>query len=237
MLMKLRQVMENLDQSRNRSYVLEVVEYIQKKMKTKTGEKDKIKHRWTPARVMLFEATLISLASRREALNDLEILTSSDLTTMTTTFEASLLSQLHKSLRKGKKLTENEKRLAIVPTINALTAIKVDKTKLALLADDATAFLSTINEMEHDVGMRLAVLFSGTPQDGGQIMDLQTSGDTLSIAGRQSILAIAQTQIDGKDQDDKLELLETICKAPFATVAGLHRLLATKYIISACAGL
>ena len=235
--MESRQVTENLDQPRNRIYALEMVDYVRKKLNTQTGENEKTKHKWNPARVALFEATLVSLAVKRDALDKLSILSSSDLLILTTSFEDSLLCKLQKSLRKGSKLQRDEKQNSIMSFIDALTAININKPKLASLVSDAKRFLETLDETEHDMGMRVAAFFSGIPQDDGETTNLKESGDTSTIAGRQSIIAIVQPMIDEKDQDDRLELLASVFSESYAISTELDRLLAVKHIISACSGL
>lgn len=231
------QVTENLDQPRNRLYAVEAVEYITKKLKNSTNKKDKPKHRWSPARVALFEATLGTFIAKREALNDLTILSSSDLASITTSFEDLLLHQLQKAIRKPKKIKEHEKRISIVATVDALAAMNVDKIKLAAFANEAKDFVFVLNTVKHELGAQLGSFLAPHFYADGQAVGPKTRGNTRSISGRKSIVANIQTEICSEDQDAKLELLKTLCRTPNTPPSDLDQLLSIRCMIVACTGL
>ncbi|KAH8596936.1 Urb2/Npa2 family-domain-containing protein [Bisporella sp. PMI_857] len=222
----------NLSQSRNRTYAEEALEYLKKNIKKKVDDDDKRKDKWSYATVALLEVTLNSFAAKRNALDELGILSSGDMASMTESFRRALLKQLERSIKKAKKHTGDEQFRLIDFIIDALTAVGVDEVKLAALSNDAKNFALSLDMSESDLGSRISNFFSThVRNEDGEIIDTRIGGDVASVSSRHALIKRLEAALDGKDQDDRLEILESLYRGS-SLVDQLDTLLAAKNIIA-----
>ncbi|KAG9242736.1 Urb2/Npa2 family-domain-containing protein [Calycina marina] len=222
----LLQVSENLDQTRNRSYAVEAIDYVTKKL-----NKEKSKHSWNAAaRVALFDAALSSLQDKHGVLNDLDIINKSNLDSLLVSFEKMLLAQLHKVFEKPANFTRSEKTQFVTVACDALTAMKVNAPRLEKLSIYADRFILSLGEAESDLKMRVGILLSTISEDYSK----QTASTTGSVMGRQSIRAARNNALKGTDSSNKLGLLKSTLQRSLGPSNELDNLLATKYTVAAC---
>jgi hypothetical protein len=226
----------NLDQSRDRAYTIEALEHFKKKTKAKTSEKTKSKDRWNFALVTLFEVLLTALAAKVDSLNDLDIIASKDLTSITENFKDTLLASLNACLRTN-KLKGELKRQSIICTLDALEALGIDGVKLNSIIQDAKSFILTLKDIEKEVVEHLDDFMARHARDkDDEAVDIKLGGNVKTMYGRQAILDKVQAIVKGKDQDDKLELLESLSVCRPSTLNPPEQLLSIYHVIKLCAG-
>ena len=215
---------------------MEAIDYLKLIIEKKNDTKGKSKDKWSYATITLFEATLTSLTASREALSNLAIMNSNYLTSITETFKDSLLAQFHRLLHKRKKLKGDHKPLSVVPIIDALTALGIDGAQLAALSDDAESFISSLPDSENDLKLTITDFFTTHLRNNdGEIVDAELKGDITTFRGRNSILKKTKAAVERKDQDDRLELLESLClKIP--DFPQIDTLLAVRNVVALCRG-
>jgi nucleolar pre-ribosomal-associated protein 2 len=211
---------------------------LQKKTKKKTDSKKKPKLDY--AQIALFEALILVFISRSTSLDDLGIITASELEEITTNFKSCLLAQLQQLLQKPKtssKDKEEAKHLTIVCALNAMASIGVDGTLLAKLVDDVKSFTATLADNELEIGKRLDTFMSihaQTPM--GELLESEITGDMSTIHGRRSIHEQATALIIRMDEPKKLECLKSLIEDSITSSKKLDKMLAARYVITACEG-
>jgi len=227
----------NLDQSRDKAYTSEALEHFIKTCKAEIGEKNEKKDRISFALISLFEILLVALAAKRETLDVLDIISSEKLTSMTNEFKETLLASLKASLKKSKKLGDGHKVLRITSTLDALEALGVDGVKLNDLTKYADSFILLTKDKHGEVVERLEnFMAQHIRNEDGDATGIKLGGNVETIYGRQAILNKVRSLIEGKDHDDKLELLESLCGRETPVSISLDQLLSTYHVMKLCAG-
>lgn len=229
----------NVDQPRSQEYVTEVISYIKKQTKGYGEEKEK--HGSNFASVTLCQVVFTSLLAKAAALNDLQIISSRKLESITDSFKDSLLLQLRSILRKPEKLASSSseaRSLKLFAIIDTLSTVGIGGVKLAELTDDAKSFIASLPETEHELVARLETFMTVYSRDtDGELLDTELKGDTLTIYGRQGIFANSMALTAGKSQQEKLNLLKSTFGKDLVGLSQLDKLLAARCIISTCNGL
>lgn len=225
----------NLDQSRDKAYTLEALEYIKYKTRVKVNEKSKSKDCWNFALVALFEIVLAVLATKKNILDDLSIISIAELTSITVDFTHSLISTMHKSLLKKKFKSEHQK-LSMLYKLDALEVLGFDRNTLNSLSEDADAFIESVKDENVDLAVRLEDFMAQHIHDeDDDPAGLRLVGSVDTIHGRQSLFGKAQTIAKSKDSEDKLELLASICKE-VTSQCPPDQLLSAYHVMKLCAG-
>lgn len=220
----------NLDQPGSQEYIKGAIDYIQRQ-----------KERVNFASVTLIQVTLNALSIKATTLNDLDILSSSQVERMRRSFTDSLLLQLSSLLKSGGKLSSNNESgngLELLSTIDALSTLSVDGAKLAKSLDDAKLSIASLAETDLELAARLETFITVLSHNAdGDFFDAEMKGDTSTIYGRQGILQKAAALTAGKCEQEKLQLLKSTFGENFVGLAQLDKLLAASHIISSCKGL
>jgi hypothetical protein len=230
----------NLDQARDRAYISEALDHLKKETKRKKIDGKTPKTKWCFSLVTLFEVVLTALRTKKTILNDLNIISNKDLTRIVDKFNGSLLEQLQNLLRKPKKFMkagkEDQMILSLDSTIEALAAMDVDRANLAELADGVNTVISSLNEEQQALAMRLETFMTPHAQNLGQLFRPNSEDKPSTVLGRQSIKEKADALTVGKNQAEKLEILKLMCERSSPPLTQLNRLFAAKNIIFSCDG-
>ena len=230
----------NLDQARNREYTLDALSHLRKKIKPKTDNKKT--HKLNFALIAMFEALVGAFAAKEKQLNDLDIILSDDLASLKNNLKTCLLAQLEDVLAKTKKSSKPDKQaersLTILSIIDALAKQEVDGSELANLVDAAKSFTASLDQADIDVGKRLDTFMATHSRSAElKVTDSEFGGDPSTVYGRQTIKETVQAIVTGKNQYQKLDLLNSILQDGAGGLLRLGSVLAVRYIIMACEGL
>ncbi|TAQ83921.1 hypothetical protein B7494_g7755 [Chlorociboria aeruginascens] len=232
----------NYDSStRNRAYASEALAYLQQ---TITEIKESHAKLSIPS-IVLSEILFTVLATKSDQLVALNIVGSTDLATCNQSFKTYLLSQFKKSLRKSTKhetkkgKPSRDESLLIYFTIEALAALGTDKSDLTKLAPDVKAYICSLDgDQELDASeicQRLETFMRIYAH--ADILDESSSNVENRIAtvyGRKSIMVVTQALTEGKKQEEKLKLLESLFEEGFEGDSQLDKILTARNIIEAC---
>jgi hypothetical protein len=233
-------MMVNPDQARDRQYITDALDYIQKRVKSKKIGSEKSKERWDFASATLCEVVLSAFKAKAEVLNDLDIISNKDLTKIGKKFVDSLLEDLKNFLRKPKNIKKADKSdqitQSIYVTIDTLSALNVKGSKLTELASEADAFIDSLSESHPNIVMKLRTFMSAYAEETRKAFPIYVEDDITTIIGRQFIKRNGQALTVGKSQAEKLKLLKSICGGPSTPLVQLDGLLAARHIITSCEG-
>lgn len=229
----------NLDQSRSQEYVSDTIAYMQKTCSA-PGKKSKADS-WDFASATLFQVLLSALSAKEETLDELNLISRSDLKGVENSFKDSLVVQMRSLLKKPEKLDSSSRtarHLELLSIIDVLTALGVDGLKLTELIDHAKTFINSLTETDGEVASRLETFISGHARnEDGELVDTELKGDALTTYGRQGIIDKANALVTGKSEKEKLELVQAIFGEDLAGISMLDKLLAARHVISTCKGL
>lgn len=176
------------------------------------------------------------MAAKKDTLQELDIISRDDLASLTTSFTDYLLSSLHYSIERAKKRSTHNHRL-IISIVDALEALGLDGVKLNELAEKIFGFVASLDATEKGLGERLENFLDLYSRDeDGEVVRVKLGGNVETIYGRQSILHKVQGLAKGKDTDDKLELLQTLCENSSSTSLSPDTLLSAHHLIKLCKG-
>ncbi|KUJ15450.1 uncharacterized protein LY89DRAFT_619376 [Mollisia scopiformis] len=209
----------NMDQKRNTTYITEAFKAIQKKV-SKASKKKQLNY----ALISIIGVALVAFREKEMALNDHDIILRDDLESITATFREALLIQLKQHLETEVHQISTE--IAMVSLIDALAALGVDASKLASLEDMGDQF-EGFEDNELNTRSRLQAFIAIYGREDIEHIDLR--GDATTIVGRESIVKRTQGATKGRNNAQKLELLQAVM-AGDATL--LDELLSTRQIIS-----
>jgi nucleolar pre-ribosomal-associated protein 2 len=232
-------VTANLDQPRNREYALGALNHLRKKTKSKSDSK-KI-HKLNYALITLFDTVIEAFAVKETQLNDLDIISRSDYTSVKNSFKRCLLGLLEELLtktRSSKAEKQAERSLTALSIIDALGKQEVNDSELTDVVDATKSFAAPPNEADIDVGKRLDTFLSmHSRSEELKMSGSEFGGDPLTVYGRKAIKETVQALVTGKDQHQKLDLLKSILEDEENGLLRLESVLAVRHIIMACEGL
>lgn len=233
-------MMINLDQARDRTYTLEALDHLQKKLKNKKADNKNLKPRFDFASVTLLEVVLTTFNAKAEILNKLNIVSSTALAKVVSKFTDSLLEDLKGLLQKPKKFKKaddyDQKKLSVLSRIDALTSLNIDKSKSAELTDDLNTLLASLSESQTEFATRLQTFIFAHAEEARKALPDSFNGDVSTIYGRHSINQNVNTRIVGKSHSEKLAILKSICEAASLPLVKLDQLLAARQLIISCEG-
>jgi hypothetical protein len=230
----------NLDQARDRAYISEALDHLKKETKKNKIDGKTPKKKWCFSLVTLFEVVLTALRTKKTILNDLNIISNKDLARIVDKFNGSLLEQLQNLLQKPKKFMKAGKGdqmiLSLDATIEALAAMDVDEANLAELADGVNTLISSLNETQQALAMRLETFMTSHALNPSKSLRQNSEDEPSTVFGRQSIEEKANALTVEKNQVEKLEILKSMCERSSSPLTQLDRLFAAKIIIFSCDG-
>ncbi|KAG0645375.1 Unhealthy ribosome biogenesis 2 [Hyphodiscus hymeniophilus] len=231
----LSHITANLDQSRNREYVLNALDHLRKKMRTRTG--DKIAHKLNFGLVALFEVLFEIFTAKAKQLNDLSIITQHDLSTLEETFQICLLSQLKHTLSKFKKTTkpgkQAERSIMLRSVIEALIKSSVDREKVASAVTEAKHFVTSLKNIDVELSRRLETLIAIYTPSADSPADSPLERDISAVDSRRELLEKTSEFIKSKSQSQKLALLQSALEEKQGWTQ-LDKLLISRQMIISC---
>ncbi|KAL3428237.1 Urb2/Npa2 family protein [Phlyctema vagabunda] len=222
----LSHAMANLEQPPSRKYVSDAVQYLQEVK----GEK-----RSPYVLTKLVEVLLKSLSTKTDSLAELDIITAAEFAETKKTFSKTLQHRLKKSLGSGILADDDTiESLEMLCTLDALKSAGVDGAKFSKIIKNLDD-LNLSKSSKLSTGKRLKV-FTATyvPEVAEQILEVEQENDINSLSGRMAIHDQAIALTHGKDEKEKLQLLQKIIGDDQKGLEQLDTLLTARHIISAC---
>jgi hypothetical protein len=235
----------NLDQSRNRAYIIEALDHLKQQIKAK---KDKVKSKAKPdfATVVLLDVVLISLGAKVTVLNDLDIISKKKFAKLVDTSREFLQDQLGLLLQKPDKFVKapegDHKVLSLYSIIDALLAMAVDEQKATDFMSVADGFLGSLHRshvltpVKHAVVTKLKALVQSYADDTSMIQNSSSDGELASVITRQYLERRVKTFADKQEEDGKLEMLESIFEKQSSLSISNSQLYISRSIIASSAG-
>ena len=229
----------NLDQPRNRGYVLEILDHLRKELNIKRSKK--VTHTMKSALLAQFQVLFDIFTTRATQLGDLDIIAYSDLTTLKEAFQALLLSQSESILTKLKQPSKSGKQaqrlLMLRSTLYALTKLELDRERVATAIVEARSFAASLENIDGDLHGQLETFRSiHTTSTKPPDIEIQLNGDVSTVIGRQGLVARTKHLIESMDHLQKLELVHSSMKQKSGWTQ-LDKLWAVRLIIISCEGL
>ncbi|CZR58084.1 uncharacterized protein PAC_07974 [Phialocephala subalpina] len=217
----------NLDQIRNKTYVVEAFKAIQKKV-SKASKKKQLDFALTGT----IEVALVAFHEKEMALNDQDIIPRDDIESITKSFTEALVNQL-KPLLTADHGSRSQKSayLGMGSIINALAALDVDALHVSKLENQVQEFIARDDESGSDLKARLGAFMRIHSSDGTIESDL--GGDVTTVSGRDLILQRTEAALVNKDHQQKLDLLQSIIDSDSTSLDQLDKLLAARHAINA----
>jgi nucleolar pre-ribosomal-associated protein 2 len=194
-------VLANADQARNTTYITEAFEIIRKKVHS-------TKKPLNFAVIGIFEVALAAFHEKEMALNDHDIIRREDLEDLTASFTVSLVNQLKTTLAFDEDDEQGLKELVVISIVDYLTILGVDAKSLTSLESVGGRFISNVGDKVNARTCLSNFLEAhGIEATSGP---RKQYGDVTSINGRDIILQRTRAAIAGKDNQQKLDLLQSM---------------------------
>ena len=231
-------ITSNLNQPRNREYILDALSHLRKRLKPKSG--DKMAHKLNFAQIALFEILFEAFTIRGTQLNDSDVVSHSDFLSLQDAFQTMLLNQLESVLAKMKKSSKPgkkaERSLMLRSTIDALTTSQVGQEKVARAVAEAKSFAASLKDTDIDLVRRLETFISVfTAYAKDEAVEAQFKGDVSTVNGRQALAETTFDFVKSKDQREKLALLHSSL-IKISDWPQLDKLWAVRHLIISCEG-
>lgn len=231
----------NLDQPRSQEYISDAIAYLRKQSPS-SRDRSKKDQSCDFASATLSQIVLSALLAKEITLDELKVISSDDLNDVAGSFKDTLRSQMKSLVKKTEKLANPidgaGRQLELLSIIDALTTLGVDGPKLAKLTGDVKSCVVSLTETQPEIGSRLDTFIAVHARDAdGELLDTELKSDSSTIYGRQEIIDKVAAMVTGKDQQEKLDLLQSTFGDDLAGLSQLDKLLAARYIISTCKGL
>jgi nucleolar pre-ribosomal-associated protein 2 len=230
-------VTANLDQTRNREYVLDSLSHLRKNLNASNNETHKLNF----ALVALLEVLFGLFTSREIQLNELDIIPRPEFLGLKKAFQNYLLSQLESLLTKIKKSSkpskQAERSVMLRSIMDALAELGADSGKIASTVAEARPFAASLKDSGTDLVRRLESLISiSTLSPNVPAVESQLEGDISTVYGRQALAERTCEFIKLKDQRQKLALLQSSLEQKWSWTQ-LDKLWAVRHMIISCEGL
>jgi len=188
------------------------------------------------------EALLTALAAKATSLNDLDIISSTDLATLSASFQDFCIAQLRDRLERKLKSSDIGSRkdgsLAISVVIDALASLNVHGSRVVELKEAADTYITKVNKGKPElvnIARRLETFIgSYVSKVGDQGFVPKLDGLHTTVDDRQSIQKSMAKLTTGMDGAEKFKLLSSILGDDWESMNQLDKLLAARHIISSC---
>ncbi|KAH8820032.1 Urb2/Npa2 family-domain-containing protein [Xylogone sp. PMI_703] len=220
-------VATNMDQTWNREYMLEAIQFLKKRIEVdkKSVEND------CYTLDTLAQVVATTLISNSVTINKLSVVSTSEYEDIISTYRSALLSRLKSLLHKPGKYDNDDsaRSLLLLATLNALETVGVDEGKLSKRAEDAQACVASMNERNLEIGREL-----GTFMAAHTHLETPFQGLATTTSGRKAISVSTLGLLDGLDEYGKLQVLQSLLEEAFDGPDALENLLAARQIIASC---
>lgn len=235
-------VLKNVEQPRNSTYISEAFRCLQKKVKAYSKENAVNSKHF--ALLSILGVALKELSLKEKTLENVGIFSTVDLQHITAAFRIGILGQLKDifhSLRKlgsdGSANTPEEDKLLVLSIIDSLTLMGVDPSELKDLKKDAKAVTIGVENSRIDANRKIRTFLTICGSKKGKIEEAKLEGDVMNINGRISIQKLSQAAIEGKNNQEKLALLQAVLGEYPEGLSRLDKLLAANFIILSIEGM
>ncbi|KAI9648313.1 hypothetical protein NHQ30_002946 [Ciborinia camelliae] len=238
----LSHITSNLDQSHNRTYILDAISYFHDKLSKFNNDEKKSKGEKTLPFISTSHSLFAVLIAKSKQLNDLAIISSHDFTNLCTSFRQFLLIRLQNRLKKKPKRDEvgshRDGSLSVVVILQALESMSVESSQLEAVAAEGQAYITKLNEGRPEVDTVRQILpeffaaHASSNENGILHTDLEAFINT--SAGRAGIKKKMETITSEMDNVEKLQLVQRLFGEELIGLTQLDKLVAVKYVISAC---
>jgi hypothetical protein len=221
-----------VDQTRSREYLEDVITYLQKQVDTGSffGKREKKVSRPAYSAVKLVQVALSSLVTKSTLLNDLGVLSTSDLEQLISILKKIMVSDFETVLTGSADWSKKEFALFLSCLLEALEDFKAGRADVEKLSGDAQSCASTLKDIRPDLSIRLMTFIAAASADTSAILP---NGDVSSDLGRSSIQKTITAVAGNADVSKKLEIISSLM--PDDDVQ-LDKLLAIRHVIAACEG-
>ncbi|RAL60971.1 hypothetical protein DID88_010067 [Monilinia fructigena] len=217
----LSHITSNLDQSQNRTYILEALSYFRDKLSKFTNEEKRSKGEKPLSFISTSQSLLTVLMAKSKQLNDLAIISNQDFANLCTSFRQFLLVQLQHRLKKKPKRDDigshKDGSLFITIVLQALEFLSVDSSQLEPLAAEGQGYITKLNEgipEVDDVRQILPEVFAANASSNENGI-LHTGLDAFinTSAGRAACTNLFGAELIGLTQLDKLVAIKYVIGA------------------------
>lgn len=235
-------VTSNLDQSQNRTYILDAISYVRDKLSKFTNDEKKSKGEKKLPFISTSHSFFNHVLTKSKQLNDLAIISNQDLTNLCTSFRQFLFIQLQNRLKKKPKRDEvgshRDGSLSVTFILQALESLGVESSQIEALAAEGQAYVSKLNEGKPEVDdvCQLLPEFFAAHASSKEHGILHTTLESFinTSAGRVGIRKNVETITSGMNNAERLQLIQRLFGEELTGLIQLDKLVAVKYVISAC---